>query len=161
MNERRMEAFGGFLQVVQGLAIIYSIVIVVLWFINGGDWFRENIFPLHDFIFVIFLGLTFLVLIPLMVIKTTRPYSALSLLVLTYLFGGIVWFYSVYYCLNVIGVVWTIIGFLCAGIGVVPIAVIGAMIKGHWSVVTSMVVVLVATFGCRALAAYAVSISEE
>jgi hypothetical protein len=161
MNERRMEAFGGFLQVVQGLAIIYSIVIIVLWFINGGVWFQDNIFPLHAVFFVFFLGLTFLVLIPLMVIKTTRPYSALSLLVLTYLFGGIVWFYSAHYCLYAIGVVWTIIGFLCAGIGVVPIAFIGAMIKGHWNVVALMVVVLIATFGCRALAAYAVSISEE
>jgi hypothetical protein len=160
MNERRIETFGSILQVIQVLAITYTVVIIILWFINGGIWFKEMVLPLHGLFFIVLLALTLLVLIPLMVIKTTRPYAGLALYQLTYLFGGIAWFYSVHYCLYFIGIVWLIIGFLVAGVGVVPVAMIGSVIKGHWEFFGLVAVQLIATFGCRALAAYAVTTSE-
>lgn len=160
MNERRIEKFASFLNGIGILAIIYALVITILWFVKGGIWFKEMILPLHGLIFFTLLILTFFVLIPLMVIKTTRPYSGLVLYQLTYLFGGILWFYSVHYCLYFIGIVWLIIGFLVAGVGVVPVAIVGSMIKGHWEFFVLAIIQLVATFGCRALAAYAVTTSE-
>lgn len=85
MNERRIETFGSILQVIQVLAMIYAVVIIILWFVNGGIWFKETVLPLHGLFFFVLLALTFLVLIPLMVIKTTRPYSGLALYQMTYL----------------------------------------------------------------------------
>jgi len=160
MNESRIHTFASILNGVGILAIIYAIIIIILWFIKGGVWFKEMILPLHGLFFFILLALTFFVLIPLMVIKTTRPYSGLVLYQLTYLFGGIAWFYSAHYCLYFIGIGWLIVGFLFAGIGVVPIAIIGSAIKGHWELFGLVAFQLIATFGCRALAAYAVTTSE-
>lgn len=164
MNERRIgriETFVSILNVIGVLAIIYAVVIIILWFINGGIWFGEIVLPLHGLFFFAGLVLTFLVLIPLMVIKTTRPYSGLGLYHLTYLFGGIAWFYSAYYCLYFIGIAWLIIGFLLAGVGVVPVAVIGSVIQGQWGVFGLLAVQLIAAVGCRALAGYAVTTSED
>ena len=161
MNERKTEIFSSILQAVQVLAMIYAAIIIVLWFIYGGIWFKETILPLHGLFFAVLLILTFLILIPLMVVKTTRPYSGLVLYQLTYLFGGIAWFYSAHYCLYFIGLFWLIVGLFIAGVGVVPVAVIGSIIKGHWEFLLFVVVQLVATFGCRALPAYAVTTSED
>jgi hypothetical protein len=161
MNEKRLATFTSVLQGIQFLAMVYALVIVILWFIKGGVWFKEEVLPLHGGLFFILLVLTFIVLIPLMVIKTTRPYSGLILFQMTYIFGGIAWFYSAHYCLYFLGIFWFVIGLFVVGVGVAPIAVVGAIIKGHWEFVAFIVVQLVATFGCRALAAYAVSTSEE
>lgn len=160
MNENKLEMTGSILQSIQVLAMIYALVIIVLWFIKGGIWLKETVLPIHGFIFSVLLVLTFVVLIPLMVIKATRPYSGLILYQLTYLFGGIVWFYSAHYCLYFLGIFWFIFGLFIAGIGVAPIALIGAIIKAHWEFLGFIVIQLIATFGCRALAAYAVSTSE-
>lgn len=161
MNESRIEALSFALQAVQFLSIVYAVVIIILWFIKGGVWFSEEIFPIHAKIFYVLVILTFLVLIPMMVIKTTRPYSGLTLYQITYLFGGIAWFYSAHYCLYFIGIAWLIVGLFLAGIGVVPIAIIGTIFKGHWEFLIFLVIQLAATFGCRALAIYAISTSED
>lgn len=160
MNEKRFETFSSILQGIQVLAIIYAAVIVILWFIKGGIWFKEMVLPIHGLIFFALLALTFIVLIPLMVIKPTRPYSGLTLYQMTYFFGGIAWFYSAHYCLYFLSIFWFIFGLFIAGVGIAPIAIIGAIIKGHWEFLVFIVVQLIATFGCRALAAYAVSTSE-
>lgn len=157
MNERRLETYTSILKNIQGLAIIYAVVIVILWFVKGGIWFKEVILPLHALIFFVLLALTFLVLIPMMVIKTTRPYSGLILFQLTYIFGGIAWFYSAHYCLYFLSVFWFIVGLFVAGVGVAPVAVIGSLIKGDWETFGLIGTQLFATFGCRALALYAVS----
>ena len=161
MNERKIELFGNVLQVIQVSSMIYALVVIILWIVKGRIWFQDYILPLHGIFFFAFIIITFLVLIPLMVIKTTRPYSGLALFQLTYMYGGITWFYAAYYCLYFIGMLWLFIGLLFVGLGVVPIAIIGAFLKGNWSFFAFLSVQLLATFGCRTLAMYAVKTSES
>jgi thiosulfate reductase cytochrome b subunit len=160
MNEGRFASFTLLLNLVKSLLGLYAFIVSGLWFLNGSEWFRETILPLHGVIFLALLVVTFLALIPLMVFKGSRPYSGILLLHLTYVFGGIAWFYASHYCVNFLGVFWFVVGLFFAGVGVAPVAVIGSIIKGHWEFLGFLAVQLVATFGCRFLAIYALSTSE-
>lgn len=160
MNEGKIAKFGSIVGFLLNFLGVYSVIIVILWFIKGSEWLQKSILPLHGFLFFLLLIFTFLILIPLMVFKSIRPYSGILLYNLTYVYGGIAWFYSAHYCLIFLGKFWMIIGMLFLGIGVAPVAVIGSIIKGHWGFLIFICVQLIATFGCRFLAAYAVSTSE-
>ncbi len=160
MNGEKLKTFGSILRGIQALAMIYALTIGILWYVKGRMWFKEIILPFHGAVFLCLLILTALILVPLMVMKSTRPYSRLMMYQLAYFFGGIAWFYSANYCLNYLGKFWFIFGSCIVGIGLVPVAVIGSIIKGHWSFLGFFSLQLTAAVGCRFFADYAVSAEE-
>ncbi len=152
MNKKNFFAFVTALQTVQTLAIIYALVVGTLWYFKGRHWFRQTILPFHELVFYCLLIVTVFVVVPLLVVKTIRPYSRHLLHQLPYFFGGIAWFYAANYCLNSLGKFWFIFGSCIVGFGVVPIAVVGAVIKGSWAFFGFLCLQLAVTFGCRYLA---------
>lgn len=161
MNEKKLETFASILRSIQTLAMIYALVVGVLWYVKGRIWFKETILPLHELVFYTLLTLTVLILIPLLVMKTTRPYSGHMLYQFAYFFGGIAWFYSANYCLNFLGKFWFIFGSCMVGVGLLPIAVIGSIIKKHWAFLGFFGLQLTAAIGCWFLAAHAASTSKQ
>ncbi len=161
MKVTKFDVFTRLLQVIQAIAFVYAMVILVLWFRNGHHWFYRTILPLHRSAFTVLLELMFLVLIPLAVVRPTRPYTSLAFYQLTYILGGIAWFNAAYYCLNFLHPFWFVFGLFMAGIGVVPVAVIGSIIKGHWSYFWPIALQLLATIACRMLSSYAGSASGK
>ncbi len=157
MNEKRLETFTAILRVMQSLAMIYALSVGVLWYVKGRNWFKETIIPLHGRVFFFLLILAALALIFSVVIKAARPYSAHILYQLAYFFGGIAWFYAANYCLNSLGKFWFIFGSCIIGIGLVPIAVIGSVIKENWIFLGYFSLQLTAAGGCWFLAAYTAS----
>ncbi len=160
MNEKRLETFAAILRGIQTLAMIYALVVGVLWYVKGKIWFKETIIPLHGLVFYALLILTVLILIPLMVVKAARPYSGHTLYQFAYFFGGLAWFYAANYCLNFLGKFWFIFGNCMVGVGLVPIAVIGSIVKRHWAFLGFFGLQLTAAFGCWFLAAHAASSSN-
>ena len=155
MNEKRLPAFTSILRGLLALATVYAIIIAFLWFVKGSVWFNNNVLPVNKFIFFFLVTMTFFIVVPSAVITATRPYAGLILYWLTFIFGGIVWFYAAFYCLNVMNTFWFIFGLLFGFIGVVPVALIGALVKGQRSISEFMVLQLLATIGCRVLATIA------
>lgn len=160
MNEKRLETFTSILRGIQTLAMIYALTVGVLWSVKGRMWLKEIILPFHGVVFFCLLILAAVILLPLMVMKSTRPYSGHMFYQLAYLFGGIAWFYSASYCINSLGKFWFIFGSCIMGVGLVPVAIVGSIIKGHWFFVGFFSLQLTAAVGCRFLADYAVSIRE-
>ncbi len=152
MKKKRFHAFVRVLHGIQSLALVYALTVGILWYVKGRLWFRHVILPFHDLLFVCLLTLTVLVVIPLIAVKTIRPYSRYLLHQVPYFFGGIAWFYSASYCLNTLGKFWFIFGSCVVGFGVVPIAVVGAILKGQWFSLGYICFQLAVTFGCRYLA---------
>jgi hypothetical protein len=150
-SARWLEAFGLALSNVNGLAAIYAIVAVVLWCVNGSDWFGKTILPIHALVVCFLFLTTFFLLIPLMVIKATRPYAAITVFAWSYIFGGITWFYTAHYCLVALGTFWLLVGLFVGGIGVTPVALIGSIILGDWPNLLFFGILLIVTFGCRGL----------
>jgi hypothetical protein len=161
MSKQRFQAFISVLHAVQNLALLYAVILGILWYVKGRIWFNHAILPVHERIFYGLLILTVLVLVPLLALKASRPYSRYLLYQLPYFFGGIAWFFTANYCLNSLGKFWFIFGSCIVGFGVVPIALVGTIIKGHWTILGFICLQLFVTFGCRYLAMASVSSSGE
>ncbi len=161
MKKKIFLAYVKVLHGIQTLAVIYAVVVGILWYVKGRVWFRQSILPFHDQVFIWLLALTVFIVIPLLAVKTSRPFSRHLLHELPYFFGGIAWFYSASYCLNALGKFWLIFGSCIVGFGVFPIAVVGMIIKGHWSFLGYICFQLAVTFGCRYLALHVVPSSPQ
>ncbi len=161
MRKKRFQKFVSVLHRIQLLALLYALIVGVLWYMKGSLWLKQTILPFHQMVFEGLLAVTVLLVIPLLAVKTSRPYSRHLLYELPYFFGGIAWFYSANYCLNSLGKFWFIFGSCIVGFGVVPIAVVGTIIKGHWIFLGFLCLQLIATFGCRYLALSTVSSSQR
>ncbi len=161
MKKKVFLAYVKVLRGIQTLALIYAVIIGILWYIKGRLWFRQTILPFHDHVFIWLLVLTAFIAIPLLAVVTGRPFSRHLLHELPYFFGGLAWFYSASYCLNALGKFWLIFGSCIIGFGVFPIAVVGTIIKGHWFSFGYICFQLAVTFGCRYLAQYVVSSSSQ
>ncbi len=161
MRKRIFSAYVRLLQAVQTLALLYALTIGILWYIKGKLWLKQTILPFHDLVFIWLFALTVFMVIPLLAVKTSRPFSRQLLYELPYFFGGIAWFYAASYCLNSLGKFWFIFGSCIVGFGVIPIAMIGTVIKGQWSFLGYLFFQLAATFGCRYLALAVVQSSKQ
>jgi len=161
MSKKRFHAFMSVLHGIQNLALLYAVIIGILWYVKGRMWFKHAILPVHERIFYGLLVLAVLVLVPLLALKASRPYSRYLFYQLPYFFGGIAWFYAADYCLNSLGKFWFIFGSCVVGFGVFPIALVGTIIKGHWPFFGFLCLQLLVTFGCRYLALASVPSSGE
>jgi hypothetical protein len=132
VNERRLESLGSFIGATNALLAIYALVVAILWFIKGNDWLQYRVLPLHAAAYGVLLGFSLLVLIPMMVVRGARPYAGFVLFGVSHGLGAITWFYTAHYCRTVLDLFWLLAGILMGGVGVVPIAIIGAMTKGNW-----------------------------
>jgi hypothetical protein len=119
--------------------------------VNGTAWFGSNILPIHGLAFIGLVLATLFILIPLMAIRATRPYAAVTVYTLTFIFGGLTWFYAAHYCRAALGVFWLIVGLFFAGVGVIPVALVGSGLIGDWVNFFWFVFMLAITYGCRLL----------
>jgi len=107
------------------------------------------------------LALAIFVLLPLSIWRKTRGVAGLGLVITSYLFGLTTWLLGAAVTFGSFGWFGLIIGLLVLGVGVVPLAIIGAIFKldngGLAAILFVMVVVtLLARFG----GAYATSKTE-
>lgn len=140
---------GGFL-----LTAAFGAVAAILGFllIFGATWLSAKLLPWFQRLAVLGLLLTLLVLLPLAVPKTTRGFSSIAIFVASYVFGATLWMEGLLLTLSIWGVGAAILGLLILGVGVVPIAMIATLVRGMWGYLVELSVLVVATFGSRALA---------
>lgn len=100
------------------------------------EWIVDTAFALFETISPI-LGVAFLaiffVFIPLGLFDSTRGFAAISLYVISLIFGFTIWVYSAGVAFGLLGWFWLIVGLLLAGLGVVLIAFLGAIFHGYFS----------------------------
>ncbi len=75
----------------------------------------------------------FLVVLPLIVFRRTRSRGATLLVQSSYYTAFSCWWFCFILCYRVFGGVWLFVGLLGAGIGVIPLAFFGLMIKSFWT----------------------------
>lgn len=109
-------------------AVIIHIAPTTYWF-SGGP---------APALFLLVLGVTFLVFLPMCLIRRTRYAGAVCMMVCSYIFAAILWVYS----LGVLypSILLIVIGAVLAYIGVIPFALIALMIVQDWGFVIPMLV---------------------
>ena len=74
-----------------------------------------------------------LVLLPLSIPLKTRGWAATGLLWSSLAFGAMLWLYSIIYVYAVWGIIGVLVGLALFGLGIVPVAVLAAVIHSEWS----------------------------
>jgi hypothetical protein len=136
---------------VGGLLILVGSLLLVVLFIHGMVWASNKAFPwLVDAGLIAFLICVF-VFLPLCIFRKTRPWAGLGFYCASYLFGVLLFAYSCLFAFYAWGYLGLVIGLVLAGVGVVPVALLAALLDAEWSVLGQLLFGLVLTFGTRAL----------
>jgi hypothetical protein len=95
------------------------------------------------------LGITIFILGPLALIRITRGFSAVGLMIASYVFGTCLWITSLLLTYELLGTIAVVVGLVVLGIGIVPIALLATLFHAQWWHLLDLVGLIVATFGTR------------
>jgi hypothetical protein len=132
-----------------GLAVFFILCGILTVFIFGAAWASSKLLPIFSVLTWIGVALTVAVFLPLMIPKATRGFSAIALLIVSYIFGATLWMEGLLLTLSIWGGLAAIIGIMLAGIGVIPMAMIATLINGMWGPFLELLILTIATFGAR------------
>lgn len=137
-----------------GIAMMVGFVVIIMFFIKGGVWLSEKIFPILYYCFGFTVWIFLLVLLPLAFFRKTRSISSQGMYLSSFVFGATLWVSCFLLTYNLWGAFALFIGLAFMGIGVVPIALLATLFNGMWSTFGEIVLTLAMTYGARALSIY-------
>lgn len=136
-----------------GLALMLAIaavgIAIVIAFILGGVWVSKHLLPWLTVISFVVFAIVIFVLLPLAIPRATRGFSSISMLIASYVFGATLWMFGLLLTYFTWGVVAVIIGLVFFGVGVVPVALLATLFKGMWGPFFTLILLAIATYGCR------------
>jgi hypothetical protein len=155
MEQVRLKDFGETLKYVGfalgGLLVMAAVFGLTMIFFVGATavsfWVREWI----PVVFWINLLITFFILGPLSLIPPARFIAASGFLIASIVFGVMIWVCGFGVTYEAWGMGGVIIGLVFAGVGIVPVAMLAALLQGEWQALIGFVILIVLTFGLRAL----------
>jgi len=139
-------AIGGFVLM---LALAAVSIALLTAFVLGGVWVSKHLLPWLTVISLVVFAIVIFVLLPLAIPRATRGFSSISILIASYVFGATLWMFGLLFTYFTWGVTAVIIGLVFFGVGVVPIALLATLIKGMWGPFFTLILLAIATFGCR------------
>jgi hypothetical protein len=144
-----------------GICMLLGVGSVIGVFVKDANWLTINVWspyvlPANS---LALLGFAPLALI-LMFFRRTRGLGSLGVVVLTYFFGYTLWLYSLMVTASLSKVL-LVIGLLLVGVGVIPTAVIAAVVSGQWAVAASIVTAATVIVIARVVAGYVLTRYEE
>lgn len=142
-----------------GLGALVPIGLVALLFLSllmvrGMVWASDKALPWLVFASEIATVICVFVFLPLCIFRRTRPWAGVAFYHTSFLFGTMLFAYSCLFVVDVWGYVGLAIGLFFAGVGVVPVALLAALLHAEWHSLTEILVELFLTFGTRVLGIY-------
>ena len=146
--------------VLLGLGVIAGVVLLFALFIEGAVWVTVKLTLIVEWANTIaFVAAVFLI-VPALT-RFGRGFAAVSYLLVSYVFGLTLWMYALIVAYALWGTVGIIIGLALMGVGVVPVAIVAALLHAEWYALGNLVFAIVLTFGTRALAAFLASKADR
>ena len=140
------------------LVMIIISVVSVLLVIKGATFIFESWLVLLV-IGVLGLFLTIdIVVFTLPLVLKVMPFALQVFTISSYVYGSILWLLSIYISHKVFGVFWLVFGLLFAGVGVLPIAIFGVILKQWWPILYLILFLLALTIITRFLPVLAIAI---
>ena len=143
------------LQTVGGCAIYVLLLIaavsIATAFIFGGLVVAKVALPWLFLLSAAAFAVCIIIVLPLAIVRSLRPWAGLAIYIASYLFGITCWFSGLLITWSIWGGWAVFVGLLIAGIGVVPIAVLASLFNAMWANVAFLIVMVVVTFGSRML----------
>lgn len=149
-----MKTLKGLGAVALGICGLAALALVVIMIVSGIGYVSAKVLPwLFDASWLAF-AFCLVLLLPLSFFRWTRRLAFYGLFFGSYVFGICAWTLGFLVTYSLWGFIGVAIGLFIFGIGVVPVAVLAAMIHGSWEVVWELLVLVALTFGVRIYAAY-------
>lgn len=136
---------------VLGLAAIVGIMAIGIGLLVGAAKFSVYILEWTVPAFLITLLIS-LVLLAFSLIPSLRGFSAVGIMYASLVFGAVLWIWGMSYTYMAWGLLGVMIGLIFLGVGVVPVAMLAAVVDGDWNTLGLFFVAIVVTFGSRGLA---------
>jgi hypothetical protein len=147
--------------VVLGFAILVGMTAIGIGFLTGAAAFSMWVLKWTFAPFTITFLVSLLLLGPLSLIPPARGFSAVGFVIASSAFGVILWIWGLAYTYSVWGFIGVIIGLVLFGGGVVPIAMLAALVHGDWGNLGLFVVTAFIVVGCRLLANWLAEKADE
>jgi hypothetical protein len=145
---------------VLGLAAFVGIMAIGIGLLVGAAEFSVWILQWTPPAFLIAL-LVSLVLLACSAIPAMRSFSAVGIMYASLVFGAILWIWGMGYTYVAWGLFGVMIGLVFLGVGVVPIAMVAALVHGDWGNLALFFGAVVLTFGSRGLANWLAAKADE
>jgi hypothetical protein len=130
---------------------VITLILLSLLLLRGMVWASDKALPWLITGSEIAIIICVFVLFPLCIFRITRPWAGVAFVYASYLFGAMLFAYSCVFVVYVWGYGGLVVGLIFAGVGVVPVAILAALLHAEWSVLLELVVGIVLTFGTRFL----------
>jgi hypothetical protein len=147
--------------VVLGLLFMAALLGIGIGLLLGAAAFSFWVLKWTPIAFALTLAVSFFVLGPLALIPPTRVASAIGLMIASYVFGAIMWVWGFAFTYVAWGWIAVIIGLVIMGIGVVPVAMLAALLHADWGDLIAFGLLAVLTYGCRALSLWLAQKADE
>ena len=131
------------------VALIVVFGVIVSLFIYGAGWASAKLLPWFSVLTWVAFAIVVFILLPLSIPRATRGFSSVAMFIASYVFGVTLWMMGLLLTLSIWGVTAVIIGIVLGGVGVVPIAMLATLVHGYWLPLVELVLLTIATFGCR------------
>ncbi len=131
------------------LALLAVFGVVVALFIYGAGWVSAKLLPWFSILTWVALATVVFIFLPLAIPRATRGFSSVAIFIASYVFGATLWMMGLLLTLSIWGVTAVIIGLVLGGVGVVPIAMLATLVHGYWLPLVELILLTIATFGCR------------
>lgn len=149
-----LEKLGGLAAGLLGFVIFVGLMVGAYIILSGTASLAIDNISLIFTVNNIALAICVFVFIPLAIFDKTRIISCYGLLFGSYALGLTVWLYGLAVTYSLWGLFWVIVGLFIAGVGVVPIGLLAAVLGGYWSVAGILIYGCVITYGFRWYAVY-------
>lgn len=136
-------------QIFTGLFALIATVALAALIFTGVPVLAKTILPALWVTGGIALVFWFFVVVPFSFIRRFRPFSAISGLLVSCLFGATLWTQSLLLAFGAWGPGAVFLGLLFAGIGVVPIALAAMAFRGEWGFFGELLFLILLTWGSR------------
>jgi len=134
---------------------------LVVFVIKGVVWIGEKVLPFLMSLTSLLTAISVFIFIPMMIFKKTRKWAGGALAFSSLLFGLTLWIYSALVAYMLWGFIGLVIGLFMMGIGVVPVALLAALFSGEWTIIGSIIYMLILTFGARLFGLYVAEKAEN
>jgi hypothetical protein len=150
-DESRLKKAGMF---AVGPLIFVGFIALAVVLLVGMIWASAKALPYLVTASEIAIVVCVFVFLPLCIFRKTRPWAGVAFYYASYVFGTMLFAYSCLFVVDVWGAAGLVIGLMFAGVGVVPVALLAAVLHANWSVLAELAIDIVLTFGTRALGLY-------
>jgi hypothetical protein len=129
--------------------VLVGIVMLALMFLRGGVWLGEQALPYFLWLAGIALGVVVIVLLPMAAFHQTQRLAAKGLLYASAIFGITLWVQGLVLTYNLWGGGAVLVGLFFVGVGVVPMAMLAALLAEMWSALGQLLLLAMLTYGTR------------